>query len=223
MFLALNACEGVQLQLQELDVNKKQNSPVIEKKKKAFNSLNHKKRAKNELLKGNYDYALMELDLAIIENPKDVEPVFDKGLVHYFLKQLETALTSFNKAISIDPTYHKAYFYKGKVLTDMNRTLEAIQTYQQAVQLNPENAVSHFNLAELFNNDKDIENDKNAEDSMMSAYIIWKEKLSYNPSYFVQNQEMGKAFKKVRKKLRKSGKIKSVDYKNLTDTLNPQK
>ena len=63
------------------------------------------------------------------------------------LEQLERAVVSYEKAISLKPKYAEAYNNFGAVLKELGRLEEALGHYEYAVNLKPEYAAAYNNIA----------------------------------------------------------------------------
>ncbi|HWB61997.1 MAG TPA: tetratricopeptide repeat protein [Chitinophagales bacterium] len=74
---------------------------------------------------GQYDSALACFAQIPDTAPNYKEAVFNTGLCHYRLNQLQTALQDFNYCLHIDPAYDDARWMKGIVLERQNLLKEA--------------------------------------------------------------------------------------------------
>ncbi len=63
--------------------------------------------------------------------------------------QLELALHSYERAVSLDPSHANAFCNRGVVLQRLNRPAEALASYEKAVLLNPQDALTHYNMGVL--------------------------------------------------------------------------
>jgi tetratricopeptide (TPR) repeat protein len=68
-----------------------------------------------------------------------MEAWLEKGLALYDLKKYKEAAEVLEKAISIQNSFDKGYYYLGQCYEKLNRTEEAIQAYQMAIYYAPEN------------------------------------------------------------------------------------
>jgi len=99
-----------------------------------------------------------------LENYIDAEKFFKKillfkqnadifyiyGNINSKLKNYESAINSFNKAISLNPKFSEAYNNLGNVKKLTNQTEEAIKNYKKAISTKKDNITASFNLAVLF-------------------------------------------------------------------------
>jgi tetratricopeptide (TPR) repeat protein len=64
---------------------------------------------------------------------------FEKGNVLFAGKHYEESITSFDKAIALDPHYHEALHIRGAALSCLNRDEEAIISFKRAIEFKPDN------------------------------------------------------------------------------------
>lgn len=64
------------------------------------------------------------------------------------------ALNEIDKILRLKPSYSRAYFQKGLILSAQNNKLAAEEAYRKAIQYNPEYAKARYNLALLMLSDK---------------------------------------------------------------------
>ncbi len=64
-------------------------------------------------------------------------------------EQYEAALKAADKLIAKFPYYYAGYYHKGYVYKAMKKPAEAIKYYKLALNLNPEDALSHFGLGQV--------------------------------------------------------------------------
>jgi len=63
---------------------------------------------------------------------------FDQGMEHYQVRQLDSSLYYFDRAIALDSMYHEAYFRRALVKAKMNTLEGAYEDYSRAISINPE-------------------------------------------------------------------------------------
>ncbi|NLI92389.1 MAG: polysaccharide deacetylase family protein [Peptococcaceae bacterium] len=71
---------------------------------------------------------------------------YEQGLKLYYQKDLNQALTLFNKALSLDPNCYQALNAKGATYAFQGRHTEGIDLIKQALTLKPDFEYGHFNL-----------------------------------------------------------------------------
>jgi len=68
------------------------------------------------------------------------------GAVNAGLGRLERAVSSFTKALQINPDYAEAHYNLGNALRDLGKLEEAVSSFTKALQINPNYAQAHNNL-----------------------------------------------------------------------------
>jgi tetratricopeptide (TPR) repeat protein len=92
-----------------------------------------------------------------------------KGFDSYIKGDYSTALDYFNQSITADPTYTRGWIEKGNVLVKLNRTSEAISSYDSALALENDLALVWNNRGEAL---MTSENYSEARDSFDKALKI---------------------------------------------------
>ena len=104
----------------------------------------------------NRDEAFFDVAKGIREAVEELrilkEQRLDEGHTYYKAEHYEEALTSYEKAIILDPSYTPAYNGKGNALLNLNRNVEALAAYKKAISLDPNYAFAHYNEGILLYN-----------------------------------------------------------------------
>ncbi|MBE9032402.1 tetratricopeptide repeat protein [filamentous cyanobacterium LEGE 11480] len=74
----------------------------------------------------------------------------DHAVILWYLQQYETALTSIQKTLAINPTDAKALANQGRIRRSLKHLEAALISYQASVALNPKDARSWINLSALW-------------------------------------------------------------------------
>jgi predicted O-linked N-acetylglucosamine transferase (SPINDLY family) len=74
-----------------------------------------------------------------------VEALINQGNDLEDLNQLEAALASYDKALSLNPNYARAHSNRGNVLQSLKRFAEALASYQRALAIRPDYAEAFYN------------------------------------------------------------------------------
>jgi tetratricopeptide (TPR) repeat protein len=86
-------------------------------------------------------------------NKAQTEPVYkvallvELGLLYNFGQEYPQAITSFDKALKIQPDLHKAWYNRGCALEKLGRIKEAVTSYDKALALKPDDEESWKNRA----------------------------------------------------------------------------
>ncbi len=98
----------------------------------------------------DYARAIALLDRLITYEPKDAEHYANRGLMHYFLQNLEQALADYNQALCLNPALDKAYNNRANLHATLQNWAAAIADYDCALDLNPLNIRARINQAITF-------------------------------------------------------------------------
>ncbi len=71
------------------------------------------------------------------------------GRSYYQMDSLEQAYNYYGLAAKLDPTYAGAYFSKGLIAEEMGRTKEAMELYQNSLNIDPTFKRAEEHLAKL--------------------------------------------------------------------------
>lgn len=86
---------------------------------------------------------IWQISFAATEESK--EQWLQEGNAYSQVQRYEEALTAFERAISLDPSYAPSYLNKGEALDNLGRYEEALAAYEQAIRLDPNYARSYHN------------------------------------------------------------------------------
>ena len=111
----------------------------------------------NEVAPTDPQELLAYLDAKIKQNPDDAELYYQRGKVLFELSELNEAITSLKKAISLDEKEQKYYLLLADVYFRNGNTKESYANLQEALNLDPKNIDAYLKLAEisLFGRDYD--------------------------------------------------------------------
>ncbi len=100
---------------------------------------------------------LAYLDAKIRQNPDDAELYYQRGKVLFELNELNDAITSLKKAVSLNENEQKYYLLLADVYFRNGDTKSSYANLQEALNLDPENVDAYLKLAEisLFGRDYD--------------------------------------------------------------------
>jgi tetratricopeptide (TPR) repeat protein len=94
--------------------------------------------ARTSLFEGRYGEAIAAYQAVLKRDPKNVDALTHLALVAALAGHGDEALTTFDKALAIDPDYAPALLYKGQVLYDIKRDREgAIRTWERFLKVVP--------------------------------------------------------------------------------------
>ncbi len=78
---------------------------------------------------------------------KDANFYFNRGTAYIAKGQYDQAISDFNKALEINPSYAEAYNNRGAVYSRKGQNDEAISDYSKAIEIDPEGVKAYNNRA----------------------------------------------------------------------------
>lgn len=161
-----------------------------------------------ESKKENYIDAIRNYQIAIDIKPLDIEALNNIGVVYSKMKEYDTAIGYFEKALAIEP-HHLIYNNLGRAYAFKDERNKAIEYYHKAIDIKPDYHEAYLNASYSYFRLK--ENKKALEYSQKAISI----KPDYYEAFFnigiVYNNE--KNYRKAIEYLKKAIEIKS-DYYN---------
>ncbi len=98
---------------------------------------------------GQMDKKIGDLQKAIDLKPDYAMAYYNLGNTYYQMKEYPKAIEFLSKTIELKPDYLEAYTTRGTVYLLTDRPGAAIQEYREALKLNPQDAVTRYNLFNL--------------------------------------------------------------------------
>ena len=118
--------------------------------------------------KGDWQGALELLNHSLIDHPDDPTVLYDAGVAAYKLKNYQQAQDYFKKTIqnsTADPKLQeRAYFNLGNVQVALNSLKEAVESYNKALTLDPNDEHAKNNLQKVLELLKQQEQQKKKEE-----------------------------------------------------------
>lgn len=108
----------------------------------------HKKAIK-EIEKGDYKKGLFYIEKALEESPYDPTYLTERGTLYLHLNMKEECLKDMDSAVNLEPKNGYRYSCRAYARSWFKDIDGAIQDYEAAVQLDPEDAVAYNNLGLL--------------------------------------------------------------------------
>ena len=135
------------------------NFPNNREAKKGFLALNQNteirltKAQLNEVVKlyssGQIKKTLSTIETLIKNFPYELSLFNIRGVCYMAIGQLESAVKSFEKAITINPNYAEAHYNIGVALQGLGKLDEAIKSYEKAIAIKHEYPNAHNNLGNI--------------------------------------------------------------------------
>ena len=107
------------------------------------------KRGNSYMQMGNYEAALNDFTKAIKLNPANANAYYNRAVIYTDLKEYgdEMAIVDLNMAIGLEPSYVYAYIMRGFTYANMGKIQDAYWDFASALQINPEETKSYYNMA----------------------------------------------------------------------------
>ena len=162
-----------------------------------------------------------------------------RGACYAGLGQLDIAVQSYEKALSIKPDYAKAHYNLGSVLQELDKLHDSAKSYENAIALEPENAQAHNNLSLVL---RELDQLEEAEASCRKAIVLdpeYAEAHSCLSIILYANGDLNSALESIKKaysinpklkiiklllavlKARKTHKTSKVSISNIRSISNP--
>ena len=162
-----------------------------------------------------------------------------RGACYAGLGQLDIAVQSYEKALSIKPDYAKAHYNLGGALQELEKLHDSAKSYENAIALEPENAQAHNNLAIVL---RELDQLEEAEASCRKAIVLdpeYAEAHSCLSIILYANGDLNSALESIKKaysinpklkiiklllavlKARKTHKTSKVSISNIRSISNP--
>jgi TonB family protein len=109
----------------------------------------YRKRADENVGKGEYALAVNDYSKAIELNPKEVSVYLNRGLAHYNQKNYDLAAADYDKAIELNPKDSMLYFNRGNSYEKLGNLQKAAVDYQKAFELDAANEAAKLSLQRL--------------------------------------------------------------------------
>ncbi len=94
----------------------------------------------------NPDRALQDFDRAIAQEAENFTAHFGRGnaLMAFNPSRTEDAIASYNQVTALNPNYYQAHINRGNALATSGRLIEAVESYNAALRIEPDAAVDNL-------------------------------------------------------------------------------
>ena len=132
---------------------------------------------------GKLQLALIQANNLLMQFPHAVILHNIFGVIQAGLKQYDAAISSYRKALKLNPNYIEAHNNLGNALVNRGDPNAAIDSYKQAIKIKPDYAEAHNNIGNVLKENGDLD----------TAIINYKRALSIDPEYVAAHYNMGAA------------------------------
>ena len=133
-----------------------------------------------------------------------------RGACYAGLGQLDIAVQSYKKALSIKPDYAKAHYNLGGALQELDKLHDSVKSYENSIALEPENAQAHNNLAIVL---RELNQLEEAEASCRKAIVLdpeYAEAHSCLSIILYANGDLNSALESIKKAYSINPKLKII-------------
>ncbi|MFC4995199.1 tetratricopeptide repeat protein [Rubritalea tangerina] len=118
---------------------------------------------------GEVEDAEAIFELGVSQRPRNPYTHFMLGLSRFYQENSDLAAKSIDKAIDLKPDYKEAFLYRGIIEGNQGRHNKALDLFESAVELDPEYAAAHYNIAQTYNFLGDSKKAKEAYNNALRA------------------------------------------------------
>ncbi|KAM9971524.1 hypothetical protein ACTFIW_011503 [Dictyostelium discoideum] len=111
----------------------------------------YKRRGQSKVAKSMEQEALEDFNQAVaFDKEDDYDIYYNRGLLHYQMRNYERALKDFKKVTSIEPSHKLAWNRIGLCLNVNGYPMEAYQAFAEALRIDPYFEASHTNIGQCW-------------------------------------------------------------------------
>jgi len=168
-----------------MDVKTAFNKPTIQLKGK---SLSHYLSAMIYHRQGNAEKAIQELEETLKYDPDATTPWVRLIRLYLMAEKYEQALISVDKVIQKNKNLPSLYLIRGELCHRLGRIDEAVDAFQKAIELNPEDVLGYSALLELQEDTNDL----------VAAIDIYKRMIEKRPNSALLHYQLGLTYARIK-------------------------
>ena len=115
----------------------------------------------------DYDNAILCFQRALKRNPADIKCLYDLSLVQGWKGSLPQAEQAARAGLALDSGHAGLHSSLGNILDDENKEPEALQEYATALQIDPKDPITRFNMGGLYFKRKELKQAEAAFDQVL--------------------------------------------------------
>lgn len=138
--------------------------------------------------KGNTDKAIQELEEVLKYDPSATTPWVRLIRLYLVAERYEDALASVDKLIQKRKNLPSLYLMRGELCHRLGRIDEAVETFQKAIELNPEDVLGYSALLELQEDTNDL----------VAAIDIYKRIIEKRPNSALLHYQLGLTYARIK-------------------------
>lgn len=166
-------------------VNTQPLPPIVEEStSSAKKNVDHLKEQLSEAIQKQDDRAIaIAARELLIRTPEEIRALNALALYHFSKGEISHAKALLNKAISLNPNISMLHSNLGLVLQTQNETYDAIQSYREALKIDPYNTIASANIGAIYAHQKDYRKAQAAlEIAVQKGQRDWKTLSNYGIS-----------------------------------------
>jgi len=135
------------------------------------------------------EYAMLYLEDALVHRPEVAELHREMGVLHGLAGNSREAITSYLRALELNPYCIEANYYLGRLYADMDNLETARQYFEKELEGNPRHAETHHALAKVYLN----------QNNYVKAVPLLAKAVDLQPSLVASHLELAFYFFDIRK------------------------
>lgn len=136
----------------------------------------YRKRADENIGKGEFDSAVSDYSKAIELNPKDAATYLNRGRAYSNKKSYDLAMLDYDKWVELSPKETTAYFTRGDLHEKRGNLQLAMSDYRKAIELDAANESAKISLKRLQDAQAKIEQARIEQEKIEQAKVLAKQK-----------------------------------------------
>lgn len=151
-------------------------------------SLSHYLSAMVYHRRGDTEKAVQELEEALKYDPEATTPWVRLIRLYLMAEKYEQALVSVDKVIQKDKNLPSLYLIRGELCHRLGRIDDAVESFQKAIELNPEDVLGYSALLELQEDTNDL----------VAAIDIYKRMIEKRPNSALLHYQLGLTYARIK-------------------------
>ncbi|MGC8847013.1 MAG: tetratricopeptide repeat protein, partial [Candidatus Hydrogenedens sp.] len=168
-----------------MDIKTTFNKPTTQLKGK---SLSHYLSAMVYHRQGDTERAIQELEETLKYDPEATTPWVRLIRLYLMAEKYEQALVSVDKVIQKDKNLPSLYLIRGELCHRLGRIDDAVESFQKAIELNPEDVLGYSALLELQEDTNDL----------VAAIDIYRKMIEKRPNSALLHYQLGLTYARIK-------------------------
>lgn len=183
--IVLVSCKG--LPINNLNTGIKSSLQNMETQRKG-NSLSHYLSSMVYHRRGDNEQAIKELEETVKIDPEAITPLIRIVRLYLMTEKYEEALACIDRVIEKDKTIPSLYLIRGELCHRLGRIDEAVEAFQRAIEINPEDVLGYSALLELQEDTNDL----------VAAIDIYRRMIEKRPNSALLHYQLGLTYARIK-------------------------